>query len=287
MNWLLLTGGRLRKRSCGRRRNTMAMKIGMRWVFQQITHHGVAMEAGQKPCLCFKGRKHMLAIAIGHPVRVIKRVAADFDKLRVVQQNGVEYTLPRAIEQYTSIISRNGATMGAQRLLQMARDRAAGTEVADMADEDEFTNEEDLTMAKPENPNPVPEGTEGESATTTEPTTTKEKEVTKAKKKAAAKPAPKAKAAKAKTKPTAAKAKPAGKPMKSVEVRKGAPRLREGSTVAKAYDWWKEQLLKHDDPKSLDRGVRKDICERMNAKFGIKSGAGYYQYFTKHFGLPK
>ena len=96
---------------------------------------------------------------------------------------------------------------------------------------------------------------------------------------------------KAKTK-KAGKAKPkaarkAGPAAKMVEIKRGQPKLREGSTAHKAYLWWVEQLQKQDDPKNLDRGVRKDICDRMNAKFGIKSGANYYQYFVKHFGLPK
>ena len=258
------------------------MDIAVRWVFQATSARGIAMEAGQKPTLCFKGRRHMLCVAAGHPVRVLKRPAADFDKLRQVMKGESEfYPVALAVEQFRSIAKKNGITMGASRLLEYAEQSLRNPGLTEPYNEDEFDNEEELTNMPAETPATTTEDT---NQTDTAAPAAKENDVSK--KKAAPKksPAKKPAAAKAAKPPKAPKA-PAA--TKSVEIKKGAPRLREGSTVHKAYEWWKEQLLKQDDPKNLDRGVRKEIIEKMNAKFEIKSGAGYYQYFTKHFGLPK
>jgi len=114
------------------------------WVYQQVKSHGVPVEAGQKPSLCFKGRKHMICVVAGHPVRVIKRPASDFPKLRKVmytQENGTkaEYPISKAVETFTGIGERSGITRGAQELLA----RAIG--IADPnLDEDSFKDEEEV-----------------------------------------------------------------------------------------------------------------------------------------------
>jgi hypothetical protein len=53
---------------------TPAPRFAVRWVYQSVQARGVSMEAGQKPSLCYRGTKHTLCVAAGHPVRVLTRV---------------------------------------------------------------------------------------------------------------------------------------------------------------------------------------------------------------------
>jgi hypothetical protein len=110
----------------------------MKWIYQEVHDaKGIAIEAGQKPALCFRGRKYMICIAAGHPVRVLKRAVKDFDKARVVMMGKREYPLDKAIKQFTDIGERNGITEAAKKLLA----RVNGNGV----NENEFQDEEGVT----------------------------------------------------------------------------------------------------------------------------------------------
>lgn len=114
------------------------METAVLWIYQEVKAHGVPIEAGQKPSLCLRGRKHMLCVVAGHPVRVLKRNAKDFDKARRVTRNGAEYPVQRALETLVNIGARNGITAKAATLLERVRQ---STEV----NEEEFSDEEDVT----------------------------------------------------------------------------------------------------------------------------------------------
>jgi hypothetical protein len=127
------------------------MKARVAWVYQRMrTDEGPRVEAGQQPSLCLlaaaseaRGKGgHMLAVATGHPVRALKRPAADFAVWRQVWDGGAEYGVAKAIETLRGVASRCGITDAADRLLTAA---AAGAEF----DEDEFEDEEDLTNRAP------------------------------------------------------------------------------------------------------------------------------------------
>src|ERR1039458_5802329 len=93
------------------------------WVYQTVEDiKGFPVEAGQKPSLCFKSRKWMVCVGAGHPVRVLKRPAKDFETLRPVFYGAGEYPVTKAIETLREIAGRNGITKGAQLIL----DKAAG-----------------------------------------------------------------------------------------------------------------------------------------------------------------
>jgi hypothetical protein len=110
------------------------------WVYQEVRDKkGVPLESGQKPSLCFRGQKHMLCIAAGHPVRVLKRSAKDFDKLRRVTQNGEEYPVEKAIQSLSEIAGRNGVTEQAKRLLELDMSDTA-FEFEDYVDEEQVSN---------------------------------------------------------------------------------------------------------------------------------------------------
>jgi hypothetical protein len=221
------------------------------WVYQQVaTGNGVRLEAGQKPSLCFKGRKHMYCVAAGYPVRVIKREVKDFDRLREVRKGANEYPVDAAIDQFRAIARRCGITKGAEAVLVRAENAALNTEEI----EDSLTNEEDLTMMT-ENPAPVT----GE-ATTTTTTTTKETKVTKPK--ATKKAAPK-KSAPKKAAPKAAKA-------------KGPTPFRVGTMKEKAFIEFKASKKAYD---ALAHGEKTEWCTKLAKKLGasvntVKSWVG-------------
>jgi hypothetical protein len=221
-------------------------------VYQQIKgKDGLTLEGGQQVALCFKGRKHMVCISAGHPIRVLKRDVRDFDKLREVLHEGKAYPVARAVETYTEMATRTGITAGAQKIL----DRAAGA-VAAQLDEDEFDNEEELTMSRNENPAPVP-ASDGEAAATDESTNTEENATVSAKKKSAKKAA----------KPKAAAKKAAG------------PKKDKGpSRISQAVEFMKAEVKKEGGQKNLERGWRKELFERTAKKFGLKASTCGIQY---------
>lgn len=121
------------------------MEIAIKWIYQQVTHNGVPLEAGQKPSLCFLGRKHMLCVVVAHPVRVLKRKASDWLTYRPVVNGSPErpYTIPEAVKRLREIAGRCGITEGARKLL----DRAEAEAEFD-ADADEFRDEEQIDFGK-------------------------------------------------------------------------------------------------------------------------------------------
>lgn len=122
------------------------MEIAVKWVWQEVKDKkGIPTEAGQKPCLCFRGHKYMLGVAAGHPVRVLKRPVKDFDILRAVIFKGKIYTTEHAVAQLEEIALRNGITEKARRLLERAKEKRD----SDTIDEEEFQDEEGVTMEKP------------------------------------------------------------------------------------------------------------------------------------------
>lgn len=125
------------------------MNAAVKWVYQQVTHHGVPMEAGQKPSLCFQGRKWALCVIAAHPVRVVKRKADDFDKYRAVFSGtpARPYAVKDAAQRLIEIGLRCGITNAAQKLL----DRALSGDVA-LTDEEEFQDEEQLDADAPAQP---------------------------------------------------------------------------------------------------------------------------------------
>lgn len=180
--------------------------FSVRWVYQQVKvkkNGGYKMEAGQKPCLCFRGRKFALCIGAGYPVRVLKRPVADFDKYRVVQTmavfdgpipkgeqpQGHNYPVAKAVEQLQALVASHGITAGAARIL----DRAASSQQSGI-NEDEYEDEE-TTMIEDETP-----ASAGDEATTTPAKSAKEKTVSRktTRKAKATKKAGKAKAPKVK-----------------------------------------------------------------------------------------
>ena len=168
-------------------------KFAMLWVYQTTTAmgHGRMVESGQKPSLCVKGRKHMMCVAAGHPVRILKRDAKDFDKYRRVMDGKDDYPVDKAVRRFNDIATRCGITEGAKKLLVLAESEAGEFEV----DESQFENEETVDMPNEETAAPVA----GEENSTTKETKVSKKKATKkapAKTKAPAKA--KAKTAKAK-----------------------------------------------------------------------------------------
>jgi hypothetical protein len=117
------------------------MKIGVKWIYQQVTAHGASLEAGQKPTLCFAGNKHMLCVAAGHPVRVLKRPLKDFEDCRDVYKGNSLYPVIDAAKKLAEIGARNGITNGAVKLIE----RALAKDVRDI-DETEFQDEEHIVF---------------------------------------------------------------------------------------------------------------------------------------------
>lgn len=216
------------------------MRVGVKWVYQQIVTDGERGEAGQKPALCLQGRKHLLCVVAAHPVRVIKRAAADFDRYRDVTMNGGEYSAARAVKQLLDIAAKNGITKGAAALL----DRIKANDGQDI-DEESYNDEEQLSM----NPEKPSQETTDNSETstngqTTEETTMSTKKGKKSKGKAVAK---------AKSNGSAPKGK----------------RVKGESRIAKAVAYMKEQVAKEGGQKSLERGWRKELFAKTAEKFGL------------------
>lgn len=229
-------------------------KFSVRWVYQRVERHGQSYEAGQKPALCFRGRKYALCVAAGHPVRVLKRLVADFDRYREVVSlkaspnpnggHGMEgarpYTIEHAVAKLQELGARNGITAGAAKLL----DRAATLQNG--IDEDEFDDEEETAMNKDENTAPV--GTDE---------STEEKTVSNRNSKKVTKKAGKAKVAK-----KAAKARTPKGP----------------SRISRAVEYMTAEVKKEGGQKALERGWRKELFERTGKKFDLAASTCSIQY---------
>jgi hypothetical protein len=157
------------------------------WVYQ-TTQHGAMKkyEAGQKPSLCFKGRKHMLCVAAGHPVRVLVREAKDFDRLRVVMRDKAPYAPLDAAKKFDEIGRRCGITVAARKILDRVKHDLSGT---DDLDEDQFTNEEDTAMVTDDEAKTDGQGAEDKQTKETKVSKTKKAKKPVAKKPVAKKPA--------------------------------------------------------------------------------------------------
>ena len=129
------------------------MDVGVKWIYQQARLPGGGkIEAGQKPALCLRGRVHMLCVAAGHPVRALKRPAADFPKMRdVVKYDSANMPLwlcpvTEAVETLRGIGKRCGITRAAEQLLNRALRCSVGAEDATIDDEEAFEDEEALLI---------------------------------------------------------------------------------------------------------------------------------------------
>lgn len=230
--------------------------IGVKWVYQTENLHGRPVEAGQKPSLCFRGREYMLCVAVGPPVRVLKRPVADFDVLRPVMLDEGEYPVSKAIETLQEIASRTGITLGASRLLDRAVERASIE-----SDEDQFNNEEDQEEEM-RNEKPAEEVTadSGESETQTEAATSAQETTVK----------------------KTTKSKKAKTPAKAVAKVKAKTKRSNGadgpSACTQACDFMRSEVKKEGGAKSLERGFLKELFEKTGKKFGLKASTCGIQY---------
>ena len=224
----------------------MARPAAVLWVYQLIRgRDGVRLEGGQQPSLCLRGRKHMLCVTAGHPVRVLKRDASDFDKLRKVRKGEVEYPVVDAIAKFRDIGERNGITQGALKLLALAEEWLASTASdVQLDNEDEFENEEETTMT--ENVNPT------ESTTTN--TEKETANVTKSKKTATKK----AKAPKVK--------RMAAPKAKKVPKAKGPTPFRPGTAKEKAFIEYKAHRKEYE---ALEHGAKKEWAQKLAKRLDL------------------
>lgn len=264
----------------------MSARFEMRWVYQQVKYRGTQLEAGQRPALCVRGRKHALCVAVGHPVRVLKRPVDAYDHYRPVlvtppiaggkptptkesPAGEAPYPVEQAVEQFRAIAAKNGATTGALRLLERASAWAKSPQSETTIDEDEYHDEEE--MLKMENATPAP-------AATPDATTSKEKPVkSKSKPAKAKKPAAKKSAAKPAPKKSATPKKSAGK----------KPGPRTGTITELVVNLTKAGK----DTKAIGAAVLKTFPNTTFAK-EVKAGncnaVGWYQGQARKRGwLPK
>lgn len=115
------------------------MKFAVKWIHQDLDRE-TGGHSGQKPMLCFKGKKQMLCVAAAHPVRVLKLPLSDFTECRDVYYAKEAYPVTKAAEKLAEIGSKNGITNGAARLIEHALSNNA-CEI----DEDDFEDEEQMT----------------------------------------------------------------------------------------------------------------------------------------------
>ncbi len=142
------------------------MKPRVKWIYQESIYHGVRTQSGQKPTLCFKGTKHMVGVAAGPHVRILKRAVKDFTECRDVLKGTGTYPTTEAAKMLAEVGTRNGITDGAMRLIQLA--------LADCdqdIDEDEFEDEENIPFTN-----------DGQPANTEEKTTMSNSKKTNSKK---------------------------------------------------------------------------------------------------------
>lgn len=235
-----------------------AGRFDMKWVHQNLLKDKrgtVISESGQRPSLCFKGRKHMICVIGGHPVRIIKRPVDQYNSLREVsiQQPGPAetgkghiaqtiYPIEDAVTQFRALGEKNGITQGASNLLTKALAWALAQGKGEAGiDEDEFNDEENASVS-----DETPETTTPEESG---------KETTVSKK--TSKKAGKAKAAK--------KAK--------------APKAPKGpSRISRAVAYMKEEVKKEGGQRKLERGFRKELFERTAKKFDLSPATCSIQY---------
>jgi hypothetical protein len=223
---------------------------GVKWIYQQVqAPHGAKLEAGQKPSLCFKGREWMLCVIAAHPVRLVKRPAKDFDKVRDVVHNGKEYGVLEAASKFKEIADRNGITIGASKLLDRAMQEAT------VVDEDQFNDEEELKTMQES----VIKDPENGTTTVAAETETKEQVDMSSKKKSA----------------------PKGKKAAKAEVAKKAtaPKKNKGpSKISQAVEFMAAEVKKAGGQAKLERGFRKELFEKAAKKFDLSPITCSIQY---------
>lgn len=235
------------------------MQIAVKWIYQSVKDRaGIPVEAGQKPTLCFRGHKHMLCVAAGHPVRVLKRKASDFDTYRdVMKANKQPISVAEAVEQLEGLIEggkygtkiAHGVTIGARKLLDRAKAAITGEGTADEINEDEFNNEEEMEMRN-ESPAPVADGTSPESVTGDAAVAPKVKKKGKGKENVMA----------AKAKKSSAKKSNGAAKVKTTPFREGSKKLGaflEFKSFAKDYA-------------KLERGGKGEWAEKQAKKHGVE-----------------
>lgn len=252
------------------------MAVAIKWVYQaNATHTGNHVQAGQKPSLCVRLKKHMLCVAAGYPVRVVVRPAADFDAYRTVVQDGMPYSVPAAVDRLERIGHTNGITVGASRLLEAVKQWMTDPDSLGRIDESEFNNEEEMNEMVKNETNTQPEAqTSAEGAATSAPTTSAKAKGSKkvASKPAASKPGKMQRAILAATKPTDAK--PAKEPKASgaklpKRESKGETPFRAGTAKEKAYLAFKADAAR---VQAMDRDKRKEWATKLAAKLGLSAG---------------
>jgi len=240
--------------------------FGIKWVYQ--SKGGV--QAGQKPALCFRGRKYMLCVIAGHPVRIIKRPVAEFTRCRECTkgQGGQPYELALGVEKLREIAARSGCTKATEHLLDKAAAYAASRAQPDV-DEDEYQDEEEVTMetTNPTNTGEQPEATEAQVSNSNSNAPKGAKETTVATK---GKKATKVKAKAASKAP--AKAKAANKVPAKAKKDKGPSR------ISRAVEYMREEVKKAGGQKNLERGWRKELFERAGTKFDLSPTTCSIQY---------
>lgn len=130
-------------------------RFSVRWVYSKPVG---GREGGQRPCLCFRGRKYAFCVASGHPVRVLRRPVELFDRYRELEvpaqgvvENGKglegarRYQVLDAVARLREIGGRNGITAAAAGLLGRAAAWQPGAEGGEL-DEESINDEEDVTM---------------------------------------------------------------------------------------------------------------------------------------------
>jgi hypothetical protein len=195
------------------------MKTSVRWVYQRLPDGSGA----QRPAICFSGKKFMLCVASGPPVRVLKRPLAEAERYRPVHKTndgtvGDEFLASEVAGELLSTGGRTGITDDAERLLRAVVQRPAPD--WGRFDESQFNDEESSveqfeqaeTVAAETTTNDDGNGngneeTDMQTQTTSKETRVKGSTVAKgAKKKAKAPATVKAKVAKTATKAKVAKA---------------------------------------------------------------------------------
>lgn len=276
--------------------HTRTDTFSVRWVYQRYAIKGssgrVHMDGGQKPALCYRGRKHALCIAAGYPVRVLKRDVDSLDgyRLAMVQATGPaptgkgadgqhEYPLDQAITTLRALGLKNGITAGASKLL----DRAAAWsgQRSTTIDEDDFTDEEEIAMEQ------VAEQVVG-------PTTDATPDAKPANKKPA-KPAKESTVKAKRTSKRSATKRTAKRPTKRASKGNGAARtkgskrptvetgeFRPGSAVAKGHGIYLSAVkaLKGKDP---ERGWRRDLADKIakQCKVAPSSANNFVQVYSR------
>lgn len=116
---------------------------------------GTVASLGSKPAICFRGKKHALCLFVDWPIRVARRASADFDKYRPVpvpasMPAAATYPINLAVQHLEGYIPKYGITVGAQKLLTLAKRAARGEKLTvDDLEENAFEDEELLPSNYP------------------------------------------------------------------------------------------------------------------------------------------